>query len=54
MTTQAENSLRLYKGGNPATIKQLLQFQNSSVVNELKEHFGCNNISDLAVALANA
>lgn len=39
MTQQAQNSLRLYRGGNPATIEQLLNFQSSSVVDELMAHF---------------
>ncbi len=54
MTQQAINSIALYRGGNPATIQQLLQFQKSSVVNELKEHFGVTSISELAVKLSMA
>ena len=52
MTQQAINSINLYRGGNPATIEQLLQWQGSSVVNELKEHFGASNISELAIKLS--
>lgn len=48
------NSLALYRGGNPSTIEQLLQFQDASVVQELKEHFGVSSISDLAVRLSMA
>lgn len=54
MTSQAQNSIALYRGNNPSTIKQLLQMQNKSVVNELMEHFNVTNTSDLAFALANA
>lgn len=52
MTKQAENSIQLYKGGNPATIEQLLKFQKQSVVNELKEHFRVTSISELALKLS--
>ena len=52
MTAQAQNSLGLYRGGNPSTIEQLLKFQNVSVVNELKAHFGVTSISDLAKRLS--
>lgn len=52
MTKQAENSLSLYRGGNPSTIKQLLGFQKASVVNELKEHFGVSNLDALARRLS--
>lgn len=54
MTSKAQNSLALYRGGNPSTIEQLLQFQDESIVNELKEHFGVSSISDLAVRLSMA
>lgn len=54
MTRQAANSIALYRGNNPNTIEQLLKMQNSSVVAELKEHFGVENISDLATALSMA
>ena len=52
MTTQAENSIQLYKGGNPVTIEQLLKFQKQNVVNELKEHFKVKSISELAQKLS--
>ena len=52
MTQQAINSLNLYRGGNPATIEQLLQWQGSSVVNELMEHFGATSIRELAIKLS--
>ena len=52
MTTQAENSIKLYKGGNPATIEQLLRFQKPSIVNELKAHFEVPSISELALKLS--
>lgn len=52
MTPQANNSLALYRGNSPATIKQALRIQRSSVVEELKQHFGATNIDDLAVRLS--
>jgi hypothetical protein len=52
MTEQAINSLALYRGDNPATIKQLLKMQSSSVVNELKEHFGVSTMEELASELS--
>lgn len=52
MTKQAQNSLDLYRGQNPATIKQLLKMQKSSVVAELKEHFGVSDIDSLAARLS--
>lgn len=52
MSEQAKNSLELYRGGNPSTIVQLLKRQSASVVNELKSHFGVNDIEDLAVKLS--
>ena len=52
MSKQAENSLTLYKGGNPSTIEQLLKMQSPSVVNELKEHFNTTSFSELAVKLS--
>lgn len=52
MTQQALNSINLYRGGNPSTIEQLLRFQRSSVVNELKEHFGASSINELAIKLS--
>lgn len=52
MTPQAKNCLDLYRGGNPTTIKQLLMVQKPSVVNELKNHFGEQNLDKLAVRLS--
>ncbi len=49
MTQQAQNSLRLYRGGNPATIEQLLRMQSKSVVDELKAHYGTNDLHELAL-----
>ena len=52
MTSQALNSIELYKGNNPATIKMALKFQKSSVVNELMEHFNAPDIDELAIKLS--
>lgn len=52
MTTQAQNSLNLYRGQNPSTIKRALSIQNKSVVEELKQHFNVSNLDDLAVRLS--
>lgn len=52
MTTRAENSLKLYRGGNPSTIVQLLRMQNSSIVDELKQHFNTNDLNELAIRLS--
>ena len=52
MTAQAQNSIALYKGGNPDTIERLLYVQKTSVVNELKEHFKAQTLRELAVKLS--
>lgn len=52
MTKQALNSIELYKGANPSSIKQLLRIQSKSVVNELMEHFNASDISELAIKLS--
>lgn len=52
MTQRAKNSLSLYKGGNPATIEQLLKMQKTSVVDELKEHFNVSDNYELAIKLS--
>lgn len=52
MTQQAKNSINLYRGGNPATIEQLLRMQHSNVVNELKAEFHATDLRDLAVKLS--
>lgn len=49
MSTQAQNSLNLYRGQNPATILQLLRIQCSDVVDELKKHFNCTSLDELAL-----
>lgn len=54
MTQQALNSIDLYRGNNPSTIKQCLGIQQSSVVNELKEHFHASDINELAIKLSQA
>lgn len=53
MTLQAQNCLRLYFGGNPATIRQLLKHQKQSVVTELMNHFNTTNLDRLAIHLSN-
>lgn len=52
MTQQAINSISLYRGNNPATIEMALRMQHSSVVNELKEHFGASSLGELAIRLS--
>ncbi len=52
MTQQAINSIGLYRGGNPATIEQLLRMQRSSVVDELMAHFGVTSTRELAIKLS--
>lgn len=52
MTRQAENSIMLYRGINPATIEQLLRLQKPSVVNELKQHFHASTMGELAMKLS--
>lgn len=52
LSKQAENSISLYRGQNPSTIKQLLAFQNKNVVDELLKFFNCNDISTLSVKLS--
>ena len=52
MTQQAINSLELYRGGNPDTIRKLLMTQRDSVVKELKDHFGAKDIVELSIRLA--
>lgn len=54
MTQQAQNSINLYRGNNSGTIEQLLRMQSSSVVSELKEHFGASDNHDLAIKLSMA
>lgn len=52
MTQQAKNCLELYRGGNPVTIKKLLQSQKPSVVMELKDYFGTSDLEKLAIYLS--
>lgn len=52
MTSQAQNSINLYRGNNPSKIKMLLQIQNTSVVNELKAHFNASDLDELAIKLS--
>lgn len=52
LSKQAENSISLYRGQNPSTIKQLLVFQNKNVVDELLKFFNCTEISTLSVKLS--
>lgn len=52
MSQQAINSIELYRGGNPSTIEQLLRIQHSSVVDELKQHFGASNLKELSIKLS--
>lgn len=52
LSTQARNSLSLYKNGNPETIKFLLKKQNSSVVKELKQFVNAIDDNDLAFKLS--
>lgn len=52
LSNQAMNSIELYRGQNSTLIKQLLQFQKKSVVDELLQHFECENISVLSVKLS--
>ena len=52
MTTQAQNSINLYKGNPVSMIKQALKMQRASIIDELKDHFGVSTIDDLAVRLS--
>lgn len=52
MTQQATNCLDLFRGGNPATIKQLLKVQKPSIVKELHDYFGTTDNDRLAVLLS--
>lgn len=46
---QMLNSLELYRGQNPETIKMLLVRQSSAVVKLLKEKFNTDDLDELAV-----
>lgn len=52
MSQQAINSLGLYRGGNPETIKKLLAIQDKGVVKELMDHFKATDLDDLAFHLS--
>lgn len=52
MTTQAQNSIELYRGNPVSTILTALKFQKATIVNELKEHFGVNTLNALAEKLS--
>lgn len=52
MTKQAQNSMKLYKGQNPDTINQLLQFQNKAVVKELIDFFKASDLRELSIKLS--
>ena len=52
MTTQAQNSINLYKGNPVSMIKQALKMQRTSIVDELKEHYEVSTVDDLAVRLS--
>ena len=53
MTSQAQNSINLYRGNAASKILALLNFQSSSVVDELKSHFGASSKEQLANILSN-
>lgn len=46
---QMLNSLELYRGQNPATIKMLLMRQSEAVVKLLKEKFNTDDLNELAL-----
>lgn len=52
LSSQAENSLQLYRGGSPETIKKMLSIQKKSVVDELKALCKTNDTNELAVRLS--
>lgn len=52
MTNQAQNSINLYVGENPDTIKKALKLQKKSVVSELMEHFNAKDIDELSLKLS--
>ena len=52
LSKQAQNSLELFKGNPPSTIERALRIQRKEVVEELKEHFGVDGISELAAVIA--
>lgn len=54
MSEQAKNSIKLYKGQDARTIRQLLNFQLVKVVNELMAYYKAEDINDLALKLSRA
>ena len=54
MSEQAKNSIRLYKGQDAKTIRQLLNFQLVRVVNELMSFYKAKDLDDLAIKLSRA
>lgn len=52
LSPQAANSIDLYAGNDPSKIEMLLNIQRSSVVDELKQHFGVSTEHELAVKLS--
>ncbi len=52
MTTQAQNSINLYKGNNPSKIKIGLSLQKPSVVKELMDYFKVDSKDKLALKLS--
>ena len=54
MSEQAKNSIKLYKGQDARTIRQLLNFQLCRVVNELMNYYKAKDLDDLAIKLSRA
>ncbi len=52
MTSQALNSIELYRGNDPRTIERALKIQKKSVVDELKQHFNASDLTELAIKLS--
>ena len=52
LSIQAKNSIKLFKGGNPAKIKFLLSMQKPEVRNELMEYFNAHDLNELAIKLS--
>lgn len=52
MTTQAQNSISLYKGNNLNKIKLGLSLQKQSVVKELMDYFKVDTKEKLAIKLS--
>lgn len=52
MTIQAQNTQNMCRGASIPSIKNALRMQNSSIVDELKSHYGAKSIDDLALMLS--